>query len=143
MKKRGRSRVLKADVAALLQHANVGSLQALLALLDFEFDLLVFDQGLEAAAGDVTEVGEEVSTTRVLSDEAVALADVEPLDGADALRRVAKAREGRGRACERRRRCASRARARLKRTRSRTPTWAARGRVRVTDIAARSMVGEA
>jgi hypothetical protein len=40
------------------------------------------DQGLEARAGDVAEVGEEVSAARVLRDEAEALALVEPLHGA-------------------------------------------------------------
>jgi hypothetical protein len=42
------------------EHANVRGLQALLALLDFKFDALVFQQGLEAIARDVTEVGEQV-----------------------------------------------------------------------------------
>src|SRR5213595_3301942 len=64
-----------------LQRADVGSLQALLALLDFELHALVFSQRLEAIALDVTEVGEQVGAARVLSDEAVALALVEPLDG--------------------------------------------------------------
>src|ERR1700712_3530483 len=65
----------------VLQHANVRGLQALLALLDFEFDALVFQQSLEAIALDVTEVSEQVSAARVLSDEAEALALVEPLHG--------------------------------------------------------------
>src|SRR5450631_656775 len=64
-----------------LQHLDVGCLQALLALLDFKFDALVFQQGLEARARDVTEVCEQVSAARVLSDEAEALALVEPLHG--------------------------------------------------------------
>ena len=48
------------------------ALQALLALLDFEFDALVFLQRLEAGALDVAEVGEEVGAAGVLRDEAVA-----------------------------------------------------------------------
>ncbi len=65
-----------------LQRLDVRSLQAFLALLHFEFDALVFDQGLEAVAFDVTEVSEEVSAAFVLCNEAVALAVVEPLHGA-------------------------------------------------------------
>src|SRR5689334_24062105 len=45
--------------------ADVRCLQALLALLDFEFDALVFLQRLESAALDVAEVGEEVGAARV------------------------------------------------------------------------------
>src|SRR5450755_1990731 len=62
--------------------ANVRGLQALLALLDFEFDALVFGERLEAGTGDVAEVGEQVGAARVLRDEAEALALVEPLHGA-------------------------------------------------------------
>src|SRR5450755_2890936 len=64
-----------------LQHFDVGCLQALLALLDFELHALVFDQGLEARACDVTEVREQVGAACILSDEAEALALVEPLHG--------------------------------------------------------------
>src|SRR3989442_7885589 len=64
-----------------LQRADVRGLQALLALLHFELDALVFDQGLEARALNVAEVCEQVSAARVLSDEAVALAFVEPFHG--------------------------------------------------------------
>src|SRR3954466_12109668 len=63
------------------EDANVRGLQALLALLHFEFDALVFGERLEAVALDVTEVGEEVGAARVLRDEAEALALVEPLHG--------------------------------------------------------------
>lgn len=41
-------------------HANVRSLQALLALGHFKFDALVFCQGLEAVALDFAEVSEQV-----------------------------------------------------------------------------------
>src|ERR1700710_1734381 len=82
-KNRGRPRFFCwARARRVLQHANVRGLQALLALLDFKFDALVFQQGLEAGALDVAEVGEQVSAARVLSDEAEALALVEPLHGA-------------------------------------------------------------
>src|SRR3990167_1191503 len=64
-----------------LQRADVRGLQALLALLDFEFDALVFRQRLEAVALNVTEVGEQVGAAGVLSNEAVAFALVEPLHG--------------------------------------------------------------
>src|SRR5436190_8662963 len=63
------------------EDANVRGLQALLALLHFEFDALVFGERLEAVALDVAEVGEEVGAARVLRDEAEALALVEPLHG--------------------------------------------------------------
>src|SRR6476659_2441867 len=63
------------------EDANVRGLQALLALLHFEFDALVFGERLEAVALDVAKVGEEVGAARVLRDEAEALALVEPLHG--------------------------------------------------------------
>jgi hypothetical protein len=64
-----------------LQRLDIRSLQAFLTLLDFEFNTLVFNQGLKAVSFDVTEVSEEVSATRILSNEAVAFAVVEPLHG--------------------------------------------------------------
>src|SRR5574343_1763361 len=65
-----------------LQRADVRRLQPLLALGDVEFNALVFLQGLEARSADFAEVGEQVIAAVVLSDEAEALAFVEPLDGA-------------------------------------------------------------
>jgi hypothetical protein len=67
--------------ARRLQGANVRCLQALLALLDFEFDALILGQGLETIALNVAEVGEQVGTASVLRNEAIALGFVEPLHG--------------------------------------------------------------
>src|SRR5690348_1953471 len=59
-------------------------LLALGAVLHFEFHLLVLLQGLEAAALDLGEMGEEVLAAAVGLDEAEALRVVEPLHGAGA-----------------------------------------------------------
>src|SRR5690606_32277621 len=53
-----------------------------LALGHFELDALAFGQGLEAAALDLAEVGEQVLTAGVRGNEAEALFFVEPLDDA-------------------------------------------------------------
>lgn len=66
-----------------LQRLDVRSLQALGALLDFEFNLLAFCQGTETATvADLAVVGEKVLAAVSGRDEAEALAIVEPLDGA-------------------------------------------------------------
>jgi hypothetical protein len=63
--------------------ADVGSLRAFLALLDFKFNFLVLSQAAEAAGAlNFAEVGEEVFATTIRGDEAKALAVVEPFNGA-------------------------------------------------------------
>src|SRR5690606_32651516 len=53
-----------------------------LALGHFELDALAFGQGLEAAALNLAEVGEQVLTAGIRGNEAEALFFVEPLDDA-------------------------------------------------------------
>src|SRR5262245_35389865 len=60
---------------------DVASLGALLTLGGFELDTSTFRQALEAVAGDVREVDEQVLRTLVRGDEAIPLAVVEPLHG--------------------------------------------------------------
>src|SRR5258708_22132246 len=63
---------------------DVHRLLALRAFLHLELDLLVLLEGLEAAALDLGEMGEEVVAAAVRLDEAEALGVVEPLHGAGA-----------------------------------------------------------
>jgi len=73
-----RARVERAGRA--LQRLDVRSLQALLALLHFEFNALVLGQALEARGTlDFAEVGEQVLAAGVRGDEPEALAVIEPL----------------------------------------------------------------
>src|SRR5690606_19765113 len=60
--------------------ADVGSLQALGALLDVELDLLVLGQVAVAVTRDRLEVRENVFAAVVGSDEAEALVGVKPLN---------------------------------------------------------------
>ena len=66
----------------VLQNGDVGSLRAFVALLDFEFDLLAFIQVAETFALDGGVVDKDIRAI-LTSNEAVALAAVEPLDRAD------------------------------------------------------------
>src|SRR5690606_38594393 len=63
-----------------LQGLDRRRLQAFRALLDGELDPLGFLQGLETAALDFREVGEEIGAAIVGGDEAETLRFVEPLD---------------------------------------------------------------
>jgi len=65
-----------------LQNGDVGSLRAFIALLYFEFDLLAFIQVAETFALDGGVVDKDIRAI-LTSNEAVALAAVEPLDRAD------------------------------------------------------------
>src|SRR5699024_11801348 len=58
--------------------ANVRRLRTLLALLDVEFELLIFVQVAVAGTLDSGEVCEDISGAIIWSDEAVALVGVEP-----------------------------------------------------------------
>src|SRR5687768_12684752 len=80
---RGRQAVPVSDasLAACSEGTNVRRLQALLALLDVELDLLVLVQGLVAGRLNRAEVREHVLAAVVGGDEAKALVGVEPLDG--------------------------------------------------------------
>lgn len=62
--------------------ADVCRLQTFGALLDSEFDLLAFGQGLVARHLNGGEVDEDIRAAITL-DEAEALARIEPLHGAD------------------------------------------------------------
>src|SRR5690606_26584933 len=64
-----------------VERTDVRRLQALLALLDVELDLLVLVQAAVAAGLDGAEVREDVLAAVVRGDEAEALVSVEPLDG--------------------------------------------------------------
>ena len=66
----------------ILQDGNVSCLRAFLALLDCEFDLLAFVQVAETFALDGGVVDKDIRTV-LTSDEAVALAGIEPFDRAD------------------------------------------------------------
>ena len=70
--------------AGSVDRLDLGGLLALRAILHFELDLLVLLEGLEAAALDFGEVGEEVFAAAVRLDEAEALRVIEPLDGTGA-----------------------------------------------------------
>ena len=63
-----------------LQRRDVGRLQTLRALLRFEAHFLIFSERLEAVAAYFREVGEEIVAASIRSNEAKALAIVEPLD---------------------------------------------------------------
>jgi hypothetical protein len=65
-----------------LQNGDVSSLRTLLALLDFEFDLLAFIQVAETFALDGGVVDKDIRAA-LTSNKAVALATIEPLDRAD------------------------------------------------------------
>jgi hypothetical protein len=60
---------------------DVGRLGALLALALLELDASTFGEALEAFAGDVAVVHEEILRSFVGGDKAVPLAVVEPLNG--------------------------------------------------------------
>jgi hypothetical protein len=64
-----------------LDGLDVSRLLALLAHRYVEGDLLAFCEGTEAVSTDFGEVSEQIVATVVLSDEAVALSVVEPLNG--------------------------------------------------------------
>ncbi|SCC92019.1 hypothetical protein THIX_20069 [Thiomonas sp. X19] len=81
-KPRPKSRFFSQRLGRESDRTHVGSLQAFLALLDFEFDALVFGQGLEAAALNFAEMDEQVSVAAILGNKAEALAFVEPFHNA-------------------------------------------------------------
>jgi hypothetical protein len=62
---------------SILQEGDVGSLQALLALLNAEFDLLAFFEGAETITLDSRKVNEYISAI-FLCQKAVALGIIEP-----------------------------------------------------------------
>jgi hypothetical protein len=63
----------------VLHGSNVGRLQALGALVDFEFDYLVLGKRLEASPEDTGVMHEEILAS-ILRDEPEALLVTEPLD---------------------------------------------------------------
>src|SRR5882757_4294648 len=68
-------------LAHYLQGTDLRRLHALRAARGLVLAALAFGQGLEAAALDFLEVGEEVFTTFTRGDEAKTLGVVEPLHG--------------------------------------------------------------
>src|ERR687884_2038207 len=69
-----------ADRRPLRDDLDVRRLRALRPFARLELDLRAFGQRLEALAGDLREVDEDVLAAAVGRDEAVALGVVEPLD---------------------------------------------------------------
>ena len=70
------------------ERADVRSLQAFLALLDFELNALILGQSLEATALNLAEMGKEVGFAAILGDETKALAFVKPFHGACLSRHI-------------------------------------------------------
>jgi len=69
-------RIVKYELA---EGGNVGGLQALGPLFDFELDLLAFFQAAEAIGLNSGEVYEDI-VAAFMSNKAVALATIEPFD---------------------------------------------------------------
>jgi hypothetical protein len=72
---------LLGDYVSSLLRNNVDRLGALLALARLVLDLGTLGQRLEAVAGDVRVMNEEILAAVLGGDEAVSLGIVEPLDG--------------------------------------------------------------
>jgi hypothetical protein len=72
---------LLGDYVPLLLRNDVDRLGALLALARLVLDLRALGQGLEAVAGDVRVMHEEILAAILGRDEAVSLGIVEPFDG--------------------------------------------------------------
>ena len=72
---------LLGDYVSSLLRSDVDRLGALLTLARLVLDLGTFGQRLEAVAGDVRVMHEEIFATVLGGDEAVSLGIVEPLDG--------------------------------------------------------------
>ena len=62
--------------------ANGCRLQAFGAVADFEFYALIFSQGAETVALNFAEMGEQVVTTTIGSDETEAFSVIEPFNDA-------------------------------------------------------------
>src|SRR6476659_1089127 len=87
---------------------DVRRLGALLTLARLELDARTFRQALEAIAGDVAEVHEEILRSLVRGDEAVHIAVVEPLHGSGCHRNTSLTNSRTGRKAQRANRTRSR-----------------------------------